>query len=252
MADLHTLAGAYALDAVDDIERAAFARHLGECETCAVEVAELREAAVRLGTLAQEIPPAGLRGNVLAEIGRTRQVPPIPPAGPALPANAGMARRRWVRWGRRGRVAVAAVAACVLALSVGTVAWTIADGRSRIAALEAERARMYDVFNAPDVSMKGTNVPNGGRIAAAVAPSVDAGVAMLAGLPALPTGEVFQMWLMNNAETVSAGVIPHGQTGGTLLFDWHPGSERFGLSVEPQGGSKSPSALLGQFNLFGG
>jgi anti-sigma factor RsiW len=37
--DIHALGGAYALDAVDDLERVAFDRHLAECETCALEVA---------------------------------------------------------------------------------------------------------------------------------------------------------------------------------------------------------------------
>ena len=41
--DIHTLAGAYALDALNDLERAAFARHMTECEACAQEVAEYLE-----------------------------------------------------------------------------------------------------------------------------------------------------------------------------------------------------------------
>ena len=46
--DIHSLSGAYALDAVDDLERAAFERHLRECEACALEVGELRETVSRL------------------------------------------------------------------------------------------------------------------------------------------------------------------------------------------------------------
>ena len=37
--DIHALCGAYAVDAVDDLERAAFDRHLADCEACAAEVA---------------------------------------------------------------------------------------------------------------------------------------------------------------------------------------------------------------------
>ena len=33
--EIHTLVGAGALDAVDDLERASFDRHLADCETCA-------------------------------------------------------------------------------------------------------------------------------------------------------------------------------------------------------------------------
>lgn len=47
-ADVHALTGAYVLDAVSDVEHAEFERHLTRCETCAQEVAELRETATRL------------------------------------------------------------------------------------------------------------------------------------------------------------------------------------------------------------
>ena len=44
----HTLAGAYALDAIDGPDRARFERHLARCLACAAELRELREAAARL------------------------------------------------------------------------------------------------------------------------------------------------------------------------------------------------------------
>ena len=45
MTDVHALSGAYAVDALDDIERAAFERHLAACAECRAEVASLRETA---------------------------------------------------------------------------------------------------------------------------------------------------------------------------------------------------------------
>ena len=66
--DIHTLAGAYALDALTEIERASFARHVAGCEACAVEVAELRETSSRLGGALSEPPPASLRVAVMAEV----------------------------------------------------------------------------------------------------------------------------------------------------------------------------------------
>src|SRR5262245_59797126 len=105
MSDIHTLSGAYALDAVDDIERMAFARHLEECPACVQEVAELAETAARLADAATVTPPARLRARVLDEIGRTRQVPPVilrPERG------AGNARRPTNQRWRRAGVAVAA------------------------------------------------------------------------------------------------------------------------------------------------
>ena len=47
--ELHTLAGAYALDAVPEADRARFERHLAGCDACAQEIAGLRETTARLG-----------------------------------------------------------------------------------------------------------------------------------------------------------------------------------------------------------
>ena len=44
MSDIHALSGAYAVDALDDLERAGFERHLAGCAACRAEVASLREA----------------------------------------------------------------------------------------------------------------------------------------------------------------------------------------------------------------
>ena len=59
--DIHALSGAYAIDALDDLERAAFERHLAECSECRAEVDSLREAAGLLAETTAAEPPAGLR-----------------------------------------------------------------------------------------------------------------------------------------------------------------------------------------------
>src|SRR5262249_39123472 len=43
--DVHELSALYALDVLDDEERATFERHLAECERCRAELAGLRDAA---------------------------------------------------------------------------------------------------------------------------------------------------------------------------------------------------------------
>ena len=68
---LHELAAGYALDALDDDERAAFEQHLAECEQCAADVLAFRETAALLA-YAEEGPelPAALRERVLEEARR--------------------------------------------------------------------------------------------------------------------------------------------------------------------------------------
>src|SRR5918997_984458 len=57
MSDIHALSGAYAVDALDDVERAGFERHLTGCAACRAEVPSLREAAAAL-TVTEDLPAA--------------------------------------------------------------------------------------------------------------------------------------------------------------------------------------------------
>src|SRR5215472_6766045 len=97
--DPHTLAGAYALDALGAADRENFERHLLGCEACRAEAAGLRDAA-----------------GWLAEPARARQQPP-PVRGTAR------VRRSWhgIGW-RAPRLAVAmAGAGMLVALALGTL-----------------------------------------------------------------------------------------------------------------------------------
>lgn len=66
--DTHTLSGAYAVDALDDVERAHFEVHLGQCPVCLREVDELQETVVNLAALAASPAQSHLRTRVLAAI----------------------------------------------------------------------------------------------------------------------------------------------------------------------------------------
>ena len=118
MSDIHALAGAYALDAVDDIERAAFERHLRECDSCALEVAELRETASRLADSVAVEPPPGLRASVL-DAGLPHAAGPRRARPRRNPAAS--SAQRWRRF------AAASVAAGVIAVGIGAGTWTVAN-----------------------------------------------------------------------------------------------------------------------------
>lgn len=96
--ELHTLAGAYALDALSGAGRARFARHLARCQACAREQRELREVTARLAAAVAADPPADLVARVIAAAARTRQLPPD-----TGPARAGRPARRMRRAGSARR-----------------------------------------------------------------------------------------------------------------------------------------------------
>lgn len=232
-ADLHALSGAYALDAVDDIERAAFTRHLADCEPCQLEVAEFREVTARLAL--DEGPPARMRDSVLAMVAQTRQ------AGPAdRPERDITPAARAERW-RRATLGVAAAAVIAVVATWVVMDQRLSDEQRQVQSLRSERERIYAVMNAKDVQMRGADLPTGGRIAAAVSDSEHGGVAMLAGLPSPPPGQIYQMWVVTGTTSRPAVRLPVGVQGGTLAFDWTPGASAFSITREPESGSLTPT-----------
>jgi anti-sigma-K factor RskA len=229
--EIHTLAGAYALDALTEIERAGFARHLASCEACAVEVAELSETASRLGAAAWEAPPPGLRTAVLSEVTRTRQVP----ARRDEPATRDeFAVRRWRRW------TAAAVAAGVVA--IGGVATTVVIEERRVDQIAAEQARLTAVLAAGDATVRSADVTGGGRVTVAMSPSLDQGVVLVSQLPEPPAGKAYQLWLITGNSPASVGVMAAGQRDGTVALDSLGTADTLGVTVEPEGGSDQPTS----------
>jgi len=55
--DLHHLAAAYALNALDEIERGEFEAHYPTCSICSAEVADYRETAALLAEATATPPP---------------------------------------------------------------------------------------------------------------------------------------------------------------------------------------------------
>src|ERR1700761_8375164 len=93
--DLHSLTGAYAAGALDADENELFESHLAGCAQCQVEVRELVETAALLGVAAAQPAPPNLRGAVMAEVARTRQMSPVVVS---LTERASRGRRPLRRW----------------------------------------------------------------------------------------------------------------------------------------------------------
>jgi anti-sigma-K factor RskA len=233
--DIHTLAGAYALDALTDIERAAFARHVASCESCAQELAELSATVARLTDATAAVPPARLKSAVLDEVSRTRQVAPGRPG--AVPTR--------VRRGWRGLVAAAA-AAVVLAAGGGAVGWFSGrhDADAKLKAAQIQTAKINNLLTAPDAQVHTTKLDGGGQVTVITSPRLDQGVAVLTGMPKLADGQVYQLWLVNGALATSAGVMDPGVDTGTAFIDHLDGADTFGVSAERAGGADHPTVPL--------
>jgi anti-sigma-K factor RskA len=233
--DVHALGGAYVLDAVDDLERAEFDRHLAECENCTVEVAEFRETASRLVEGAWSVPPPRMREQVLARAAATRQLPP--------PDRRRSAPNPVARWRR-----LAAAAAVVGVLGAGAAVTTyavqeqrIAAERAAVAAGQQRAARIQAVLAAPDAALHGGELSGGGRVTVVVSDAEDAGVVVLADAPAPGPNRAYQLWVLQGETPVSVGLLPAGRAEATELIEGVRGRAAFAVSLEPAGGSQAPS-----------
>src|SRR5215471_5626025 len=112
--DLHSLSGAYALDALEPgAEHDRFTRHLSRCPSCAGEVRGLREVATAMAFAAAAEAPAELRDRVLAAAARTRQLPPEAAAPSGARPRRTRARAPWLPW-LSGAVAAASIVVAVI------------------------------------------------------------------------------------------------------------------------------------------
>lgn len=224
-ADLHTLTGAYAVNALSDTERAAFETHLVRCTSCATEVAELAATAARLGAAVEFAPPPHLRARVLAAAGETRQLPPRTPR----------VARDW----RPARGLLAA--ACLVAAVVLTVQVTQSDS-GQLTQLASEYGRFSDLLSTPDAKLISAKGPGGSTATAVISPSRNELLFVSRSMPAPPTDHVHQLWLINSTGMHSAGVLPSGSA--PLLAAGVPDPQKVAVTVEPQGGSPQPTGDL--------
>ena len=240
-ADIHGLSGAYAVDALDDVERADFERHLQQCPECQDEVASLRAAAVELTHASALTPPPALRDSVLRQISTVRPLPPLTgDTGPAPQAEATVTpietRRRRVKpltW------LVAAAAAAVLA--IGGLVWS--PWQSDEPAPQQLTAT-EQVIRAKD-AQRYEKVIDGARATIVRSKSLGKAVIIAEDMPAAPEGKDFQVWYQNpEGAMVSAGLMPH-EAKPTVSMVLNGDASKFngvGITVEPTGGSPEPTS----------
>ncbi|GAA1477220.1 anti-sigma factor [Nocardioides aestuarii] len=229
--DIHALVGAYAVDALDDLERAQFERHLAECPACQAEVAGLQEAAGVMGSLATTPPPASLRDSVLAGITTVRPLPPeVPMTSATAPAHSGRSRFR-------PRLLVAAAAAVIV---VGGGATAIVqpwqDDSSQVQLSAGDRVRA-----ASDAETYTQSFPDGSKATLVRSRSQNAAVLTTVDMADAPTGSIYELWLIHDDQMVPAGLM-NGGDHEVLLEGDAASANGFGITVEPDGGSDAPTS----------
>jgi anti-sigma-K factor RskA len=239
--DVHTLTGAYALDALDADEREAFELHLAECSACSHEVAELRATASRLGAAVALTPPENLKERVLGEISRTRQETPGRLRVAGSDGDPRFARQR--RWTTRISLAAAAVA-IVVAGAFAAVAIN-ADNQLRtvqgaLSQAQAQYAPIAQLLAAPDVRTA-TGTADGGSATLLTSRLLGKSALVTANLPVQPTNKTYQVWGIGPIGFQSLGLLGNG-SGDTISVSNLGNAQQIGITVEPAGGSPQPTS----------
>jgi len=241
--DPHTLAGAYAMDAVPEPDRSRFERHLAGCDSCRQEVRGLREATAALAAAAAVRPPAEFRDAVLRRAGQTRQ---LPPGGAPAPVAWAPARdQRRPRWRPRLVAAVAVTLAGALAV-IAVVAGVVTYGmQGRLDQAQRRDHTVAAVLSASDATMMSAPVSTGGTVTVVMSHRERALVFTAADLHALPAGESYELWLIGPAGTRPAGMIDasaRGRMAGPMVVSGLATGDSVGMTVEPAGGSPRPTS----------
>jgi anti-sigma-K factor RskA len=241
-AELHSLAGAYALNAVSGPDEARFERHLAGCEQCRLEVRGFGETAARLGASQAVRPRPELRDQALRTAARTRQLPPAPRAAPGwAQPGAAPARDRWGRPGRGPwpRLLAAGVAAAVLAAATVAGVTALRD-EHRISQDQASRHELAAVLSAPDMVMLTAKVTGGGKATVLMSHHMRALVFAVAGLPPLPAAKGYELWLIGPSGSRPQGMLPAGAARPMMVAGLADG-DQVGVTIEPRGGSAQPT-----------
>jgi anti-sigma-K factor RskA len=255
------LAEVYALNAVDDAERAQIEHFLASAPAADRDAfnERVRQARETLATsfTAEEEPPAGLLERIMsslpaqaagqspAVVPRAGSEPQLTPVVPhpvrdatELPVTDELGAARKRREERRRPQGmrnwlVGVAAAAVIALGGVGVSAYVAN----------QNDPLNQVMQASDVRQATVDVNGGGTATLSISPSKDAAVIKMNGVPAPPAGKVYQMWLIpkDGSAPVSQGLMDAEALSKPAVVKGIGSAAALGITVEPAGGSASPT-----------
>jgi anti-sigma-K factor RskA len=195
------LAGAAALGALDQDESRAVTHHVATCDQPHAELRELVGSdAVLALALEPMTPDPALRERVMASAGATRQ---DHVSGEAPDQDSGHASRRtWLDWSSAGRWRGLAGAAAVVIIALG--AWNIGL-RQQMAIQEAALSAIGEVVLGGQPAYAVSGPAGSGYVIDNEGPGA---TFLVAGLEKLPSGGIYELWLLDAAGTpLAVGTI---------------------------------------------
>jgi hypothetical protein len=188
---------------------------------------EFRETAAVLAGGVTAMPPAGLRSQVMEQIGHTRQLSPLPPA----PVVALATRRRRIR----PLLLSAAAAAALFVVGAILGLWLASSDSDGV----------DEVLAAPDAIVTQLD-GEAGEMRVVWSPARQQVALFASDMAGPPPEQTYQLWFLLPDGVESAGTFePAGNgTVRTLLDVGDVAGEGWGITIEPDGGLDQPTGEL--------
>ncbi|ABY23017.1 conserved hypothetical protein [Renibacterium salmoninarum ATCC 33209] len=230
----------YAINAVAEEERFAIEANLEQLDSSAQaefnnRVRQARETlASAYGTIEEE-PPAGLFDRIQAQIAAAA----VPTPAVASPVIDELAARREQRGAGAKRRPLRTWVLTTAAAAVIAVAGTLG-----VNGIIQAQDPVNQVISASDVSTLDVSVQGGGQAKVSISSSKNAAVVRMENVAAPASGTTYQLWLIpqNAAAPVSLGLMSSSTAlGKPALVDGIDKGQALAITVEPSGGSKTPT-----------
>ncbi len=246
--ELHLLAGAYALGALDENERTDFERYLQTSEEARAEVATFADTAVMLGLATEPVkPPASLRASILAQIATTPQLPVlreqpersnVTSIFDAKPVTAASARAQRPWYTRPATFLVAAAAVIAIFVGTGVVNYVNTTTQQQQQAMSVTR-----ISAAADSQHASSTVTGGGKVTVIWSLKLRRSAIVMSELPTLPASKTYELWYIAGTDIRPAGTFVPQSDGSiaTVLSGKMDDGDTIGITIEPAGGSKKPT-----------
>ena len=244
--EIYELLAPMALDAVDELERTLVEEHVAHCPRCRAELDALRNVAAALGN-GVEAPPEHLWASISSRLyeNQGEETPPMP---------------RLILGGRHGdhfatvdegrsssrttktifSSLLAAAAAVVLVLGINLAGANNQVARLQGALGESAKTAVLAALAAPGHVLVNLDNANHVREAQFVMLPNGNGFLVKSSLPTL-SSDTYQLWGIVNGKAISLGLMGGAPSKVGFTAAGSPGPTTLAVSVEPPGGSSTPS-----------
>ena len=223
---------AYALNILEADEAAQVAAHLATCTSCQAELSDYQEVSGLLALAAPEVTPSpSLKQQLMQEIAQPQDKPETA-VPPRQTSSAG--------WLEKMRGWFQKRPLWQPALALGLIVLLISNFQLRQRLDEVSRPAGFGT-----VTLIGEEINPIATGIIIISADGEHGTLVVQDLPMLPDTEEYQLWLVKDGQRASGAVFNVDEDGYRAVWlqsdDPLASYERFGITIEPAGGSPGPT-----------